>query len=99
MQDTNDEVKENGLLRRVNGRFKKSKNDKGCEEHNENNVDVKEEENVQNDTQSLNEQSIENDKEEKAGNFSERDEVKKTRTRATVNNRISGNLLTLFCIP
>lgn len=91
-----DEVKENGLLRRVNcSRLRKSKNDKDVGvEHNENcGTDAKVlEESVESIQQDEDRKVVGNGGEEgKVANFCEGDEVKKPRTRTAVNNRIPGN--------
>lgn len=92
--EINGEVKENGLLRRVNGRLRRSKNDK--EEDgvgvNVNGEAVKREESVvENGEQGEDEKENENG-DDKQDNSSENEEIKKTRTRRTVNHRTVGKI-------
>lgn len=82
---TDAETKENGIIRRVIGKLRKSKNDKEEEENDASNIDVKVE-TVQ--TADENGKPNENDKGDKPGNSSESEEIKKTQTRRRSNNRL-----------
>lgn len=88
-EELNGDVKENGLLRRVNGRLRRSKTDKNGEEDEENRDD-KGVDNVEGDDEGKNGKEGEVSKEAKKVDSSEGEEVKKTRTRRAVNNRILG---------
>lgn len=81
------EPKENGLIRRVNGKLRKSKNEK--DEENENTADTTvKPENVETTEPNGKQKQTENNKEDKQEVSSESEEVKKMQTRRRVNNRI-----------
>lgn len=81
------EPKENGLIRRVNGKLRKSKNDKDEENENTANTTTKAEI-VETSEPNGKQKQTENNKEDKQEVSSESEEVKQKQTRGRVNNRI-----------
>lgn len=84
-----EDAKENGLIRRVNGRLRKSKTDKEEENEHASSSAVKTE-NVEIGEQNGKEKQNENNKDDKQGNSSDNEDVQKMRTRRRVNNRVVG---------